>query len=112
MTDRYEGGILCAANSANMLFYFNEEKYGILPEEVKKELKILCVLYCSDVGGIISMGFSEDHRLMISTIEPIDEIGAELKIEKMRRDNEELFSMLEGFSRKFFGEETFEEDEI
>ena len=97
--------MLCAANSANMLFYFNEEKYGMLPEDVKKELKIICVLFCSDVGGIITMSFSEDHRLLIMTIGPIDEIGAELKIEKMRRDNEELFSMLEEFSRKFFGGE-------
>lgn len=97
--------MLCAANSANMLFYFNEEKYGMLPEDVKKELKIICVLFCSDVGGIITMSFSEDHRLLITTIGPIDEIGAELKIEKMRRDNEEIFSMLEEFSRKFFGGE-------
>ena len=97
--------ILCAANSANMLFYFNEEKYGILPEDVKKELKIICVLYCPDVGGIITMSFSDEHRLLISTIEPIDEIGAELRVKQIRRDNEELFSMLEEFSRKFFGGE-------
>ena len=105
MEGKKDSNILCAANSANMRFYFNEEKYGMLPEDVKKELKIICVLYCSDVGGAIILSFSEDHRLLISTMEPIDEIGAELKITKMRKDNEELFSMLEEFSRKFFGEE-------
>ena len=94
--------ILCAANSSNMLFYFNEDKYGILPEDVKKELKIICVLYCADVGGMITLSFSDEHRLLISTIEPIDEIGAELKIKQMREQNAELFSMLEEFSRKFF----------
>lgn len=97
--------ILCAANSSNMLFYFNEDKYGILPEDVKKELKIICVLYCADVGGMITLSFSDEHRLLISTIEPIDEIGAELKIKQMREQNAELFSMLEEFSRKFFGGE-------
>ncbi len=97
--------ILCAANSSNMLFYFNEDKYGILPEDVKRELKIICVLYCADVGGMITLSFSDEHRLLISTIEPIDEIGAELKIKQMREQNAELFSMLEEFSRKFFGGE-------
>ena len=97
--------ILCAANSSNMLFYFNEDKYGILPGDVKKELKIICVLYCADVGGMITLSFSDEHRLLISTIEPIDEIGAELKIKQMREQNAELFSMLEEFSRKFFGGE-------
>ena len=90
--------VLCAANSANMMFYFNEEHYGILPDEVKKELKRLCVLYCADVGGIITMGFSESHKLMITTLEPIDEIGAELKVRQMQREQAELFRQLEKFS--------------
>ena len=41
--------VLCGANSSNMKFYFNEADYGILPKEVKERLKIICVLYTSDV---------------------------------------------------------------
>ncbi len=100
-----ETDILCGANAANMLYYFNEEKYGILPEEVKKELKLICVLYCADVGGGIVISFSKDHRLLIATLEPIDEIGSELKIKEMREKNREFFEKLEEFSEAFFGED-------
>ena len=33
-----EAEILCGANASNMKFYFNEERYGILPKAVKEEL--------------------------------------------------------------------------
>ncbi len=92
--------ILCAANAVNMKFYFNEEKYGILPAEVKNQLKIICVLYCSDVGGMISFAFDENYKLRITTMEPIDEIGAELKVKKIQAENAELFEKLEEFADK------------
>ena len=100
------GKILCAANAANMRFFFNEDDYGILPKPVKEELKIICVLYCSDVGGMISLEFSDSHRLQITTVEPIDEIGAELKVKEMQQDHRELFEMLEQFDEQY-GDLTF-----
>lgn len=96
-----EAEVLCGANASNMKFYFNEERYGILPKAVKEELKILCVLYCADVGGVITLGFDGEHRLRITTLSPIDEIGAELKVKAMQTENRELFEMLEEFSRQF-----------
>lgn len=93
--------VLCAANAQSMRFYFNEEIYGMLPKAVKEELKVLCVLYCADVGGVITLSFSEDHRLCITTMEPIDEIGAELKVKEMQREHQELFEMLEEFDRRY-----------
>ena len=96
-----EAEVLCGANASNMKFYFNEERYGILPKAVKEELKILCVLYCADVGGAITLSFDEDHRLRITTLSPIDEIGAELKVKAMQLDNQEFFGQLEEFSRQF-----------
>ncbi|MDO4439057.1 MAG: DUF6145 family protein [Eubacteriales bacterium] len=92
--------ILCAANAVNMMFYFNEEKYGILPQDVKDELKVICVLYCSDVGGMISLSFDESYKLIITTMEPIDEIGAELKVKKIQSEKAELFEKLEEFAEK------------
>lgn len=100
-----ETTVLCGANATNMMFYFNEERYGILPKAVKEELRVLCVLYCSDVGGAITLSFDEQHRLRITTLAPIDEIGAELKVKSIQLQYEELFSMLEEFSRQFDGEQ-------
>ena len=93
--------VLCGANAQSMRWYFNEEDFGILPEEVKKELKLICVRYCADVGGAITISFDGDHRLHLQTIDPIDEIGAELKIRRMQEDNAELFAQLETFSKTF-----------
>ena len=93
--------VLCGANAANMKYYFNSEQFPLLPEEVRKELKILLVRYCSDVGGAITLSFNNDLELVITTYEPIDEIGAELKVEAMRKENAELFAQLELFAKTF-----------
>ena len=93
--------ILCAANASNMKYYYNEEEFGILPEAVKDELKILLVKYLSDVGGAVTLQFDENGKLQITTIDPIDEIGAELKVRQMQNENRELFSQLEEFFRVF-----------
>lgn len=93
-----EAEVLCGANASNMKFYFNEEAYGILPKAVKEELKILCVLYCADVGGAITLSFDEENKLRITTLSPIDEIGAELKVKAMQSENREFFEKLEEFA--------------
>ncbi len=93
--------VLCGANAQSMRWYFNEEDFGILPEGVKKELKVICVSYCADVGGAITISYDQDHRLHLQTIDPIDEIGAELKIRRIQSDNAELFEQLEMFSKTF-----------
>ena len=36
--------VLCGANSYEQKFYFNQQFKG-LPEEIKKELQIMCVLF-------------------------------------------------------------------
>ncbi len=93
--------VLCGANAQSMRYYFNEEDFGLLPEEVRKELKLLCVSYCSDVGGALTLSFDDKHCLHLQTIDPIDEIGADLKIRKLQSEYRELFAQLEEFSRVF-----------
>ena len=93
-----EDFVLCSANARNMKYYFNEDAYGILPKEIKEMLKIELVRYCSDAGGIIILYFDEGYRLHISTIDPIDEIGSELLIKRMREKNSGLFGQLEEFA--------------
>ena len=93
--------VLCGANATNMKYYFNEEEFGILPSSVKDELKVLLVRYLSDVGGIITLQYDDNGKLEITTIEPIDEIGAELKVKELQKEQAELFSKLEEFYQAF-----------
>ena len=46
--------VLCGASSYEEKYYFNED-FAALPEEIKKELKILCVLFVSEVGGVLTL---------------------------------------------------------
>lgn len=93
--------VLCAANAANMKYFFNEEKYGILPSQIKDELKVILVKYCSDVGGTILLSFNDEKKLLITTLDPIDEIGAEIKVKDIQKDNCKLFEQLEQFAEHF-----------
>lgn len=51
----YDGKVvLCGANSYEEKYYLNPD-FEQLPEDVKNELKIMCVLYVHDVGGILTL---------------------------------------------------------
>mgnify|MGYP005947275419 CR=1 FL=1 len=47
--------VLCGANSYVEKYYLNEQFSG-LPESIKQELQIMCVMYTEDIGGIILLG--------------------------------------------------------
>lgn len=47
--------VLCGANSYEQKYYFNEQ-FSNLPENIRQELQIMCVLYTEDVGGIPDAG--------------------------------------------------------
>ena len=93
--------VLCGANAQSMKYYFNEADFGILPKSVKDELKVICVSYCADVGGALTLSFDSDGKLCIQTIAPTDEIGAELHIKRLQKKNAELFGQLEEFNRAY-----------
>ena len=59
MTDKV---VLCGANSYEQKYYFNEE-FQSLPQSVKDELHIMCVLFTEDVGGILTMEYDEKGNL-------------------------------------------------
>ncbi len=93
--------VLCAANSYIEKFYLNED-YKNLPEDVKKQLQIICVEYTEDVGGVLVMKFSEEGKLLLESISDetdylYDEIGSELKIREMTKKYAELFEKLEAY---------------
>ena len=54
--------ILCVSNSYERKFYLNPD-FESLPDHVKDELKIMCVLYTEDVGGILTLVFEENGEL-------------------------------------------------
>ncbi|MBQ9155641.1 MAG: hypothetical protein IJ137_02545 [Eubacterium sp.] len=101
-----EKKILCGASSYEELFYFNPE-FDSLPDAVKDELRIMCVLYTADVGGILRLEFDEKGNLNL-TVESkeddyfFDEIGSVLKIKQIRQEKRDLLENLETYYRVFF----------
>jgi hypothetical protein len=51
--------VLCGANAYEQKYYLNEQ-FVKLPQAVKDELQIICVLFTEEVGGIFTMVFEED----------------------------------------------------
>lgn len=42
--------VLCASSAYEKKYYINED-FQALPEQIKNELKIMCVLFTEDVGA-------------------------------------------------------------
>ena len=110
-----ENTVLCGANSYLQKYYFNQE-FDSLPQEVKQELQIMCVLYTEDVGGILTLEFDEKGNLEFKVTSEegdylFDEIGSVLKIKQYQEEKRELLEALELYYRVFFlGEEVGNEE--
>ncbi len=102
--------VLCASSAYKQKYYFNRD-FNALPDSIKEELKIMCVLFTEDVGGILTLEFDEEGNLMLNVTSEegdvlFDEIGSVLKIKEIRQKKAELLESLELFYRVFFwGEE-------
>lgn len=98
--------VLCGASAYEQKYFFNQD-FNSLPEHVKQELQIMCVLYTEDVGGILTLEFDEDGALQFKTeaLEAdarYDEIGSALKIKQLQLEKRELLESLEVYYRVFF----------
>lgn len=107
--------VLCGASAYEQKFYFNPD-FQALPEQIKQELQIMCVLFTEDVGGILTLEFTEDGELEFRTeaLEAdafFDEIGSALKIKQIQREKQELLESLELYYRIFFLGEEIEDGE-
>lgn len=60
-----ENVVLCASNSYEKKYYFNPD-FDKLPEDIKNELKIMCVLFTEEVGGILDLEFDDDGTLLLN----------------------------------------------
>lgn len=91
--------VLCGASAYNKKFYLDRRFYG-LPAQIKDELKIMCVLFTEDIGGVIQLVFDGEGNLEFRTSCDegdllYDEIGCGLKIRQLQRDRQDLLEALE-----------------
>lgn len=98
-----ERTVLCGANAYEQKYYFNE-KFKAIPQSIKDELHIICVLFTEEVGGIFTLVFDEDGTLNMETNAEetdiyYDEIGSGLLINKIRQTKQELFESLSMYYR-------------
>ena len=101
--------VLCAANAYKQKYYLNSN-FKELPESIKNELQIMCVMFTEDVGGVLELVFNEDGDLEFETSYEegdffYDEIGSVLKIKQYRNAKRDLLEALETYYKvRFLGE--------
>ena len=101
--------VLCGSNAYEQKYYLNEDFEG-LPQTIKDELKIMCVLFTEDVGGILTLSFEDDGSLFFQTEAEegdllYDEIGSVLLVKKLQEEKKELLEALELYFKVFFLDE-------
>ena len=97
---------LCVSNGYQKKFYLNNNFDG-LPQSIREELKIMCVLYTEDVGGILELVFDEDGELQFKTSCEendffYDEIGSVLKLKQYQNEKRELLEAIEAYYKILF----------
>lgn len=110
-----ENVVLCGSSAYTKKYYLNEDFEG-LPEAIKDELKIMCVLYTEDIGGVLQLKFDDEGNLQFETSADegdllYDDIGSVLKIKQLQNTKSELLEALETYYRVFFLGEDWEEEE-
>ena len=107
MKDRMADGriVLCGSNAYEKKYYFNP-LFDSVPESVKEELHIICVLFTEEAGGVFQIVFEPDGSISMETEaaeEDIlyDDITAGLLVSEIRRHRQTLFEELQLFYRVF-----------
>lgn len=77
-----------------------------IPESIKEELHIICVLFTEEVGGVFTIVFEQDGSVSFDTEayeEDIlyDEISSGLLIREIRMQRQELWESLSLYYRVF-----------
>ena len=97
--------VLCGANAYEKKYYFNEQFDG-LPDAIKDELHIICVLFTEEIGGVITFVYDADGNMSLETDadeEDIlyDEIGSGLLVKEILNKKQELFESLSIYYKIF-----------
>ena len=102
--------VLCGANAYEKKYYFKEEQFKMIPDSIKQELHVICVLFTEEVGGVFTIAFEEDGNVVMETNADdddiyYDEISSGLLISEIRRNRQELFESLSLYYRVFIKKE-------
>ena len=97
--------VLCGANAYEQKYYFNEQ-FAAIPESIKEELHVICVLFTEEVGGIFTIAFDEDGSVLLETNAEeddllYDEISSGLLVGEIRRNRQEMLESLQLYYRVF-----------
>ena len=90
--------VLCGANAYEQKYYFNETFQGI-PQSIKDELHIICVLFTEEIGGIFTIAFEPHGNVVMETKFSEDdylndEIGSGLMVREISRMSQVMFVSL------------------
>ena len=101
-----ENVVLCGASAYEEKYYFNKG-FQSLPDGIKEELRVMCVLFTHKVGGILTLEFDGEGNLLFKTEAAendfsYDDIGSVLEIKQIQREKQELLSSLEMYYRVVF----------
>ena len=105
--------VLCGASAYEKKYYLNGD-FKALPQQIQDELKIMCVLSTEDIGGVLTLVFDEEGKLLLEVSSNegdllYDDIGSELKIRQIQKEKAELLQSLELYYKVFFLGEDVEE---
>ena len=105
--------VLCGANAYEKKYYFNED-FNRIPESIKEELHIICVLFTEEVGGVFTIVFEEDGSVSFDTEAYeddilYDEVSSGLLVREIKMRRQELIEALSMYYRVFVLHEPFEE---
>lgn len=108
--------VLCGANAYQQKYYFNR-RFDRIPERIREELRIICVLFTEEVGGSLFLVFDKDGSVLLETEAAeddfyYDEISSGLLIGEIRRNRQELFEGLRMYYKVFILGEDGTEDEM
>lgn len=97
--------VLCGANAYEQKYYFNEQ-FAAIPESIKEELHVICVLFTEEVGGIFTIVFEEDGSISLETDAEeddllYDDISSGLLVGEIRRNRQEMLKSLQLYYRVF-----------
>lgn len=98
--------ILCSASYYKHGYFLND-KFNKLPEQIKRELRVITTCLAERTKGIAIIGFYKDNADVYIEVmnQPddylYDEIGAKLEVGYVERENEKLFNSLSLWYKTF-----------
>lgn len=86
--------IIAAASFQKQKYFFDSE-FEKLPEDIKKEIQVICVLSAQSLECTFVIGFKNNGDVYFEVVDNLsDEIGIELLIKEIRIKHKELLKAL------------------